>query len=177
MARTHGPRHSIPMFKSQVRRPLGYPGAPDQFYLNFDKIVYSNLCRSTHSLDPFQVRAFLQKLGCFSLLSHLFYSVKQPLRTQCPNDNYSEIKKLPKKVKLGSICSHWRQKKRHSSFFEIFVGQCFAKKTTDFLFNLWEQNSVLKFFFTKVCLQSYLPTYLGSSHTFLSLSFTLSKVI
>ena len=26
-AQTHGPGRSIPMFKSQVQRPLGYPGA------------------------------------------------------------------------------------------------------------------------------------------------------
>ena len=28
-AQTHGPGRSILMFKSQVQRPLDYPGAPD----------------------------------------------------------------------------------------------------------------------------------------------------
>ena len=28
-ARTHGPGRSVPMFKSRVWRPLGYPGAPN----------------------------------------------------------------------------------------------------------------------------------------------------
>ena len=52
-ARTHGPGRSIPMFKSRVWRPLGYPGAPLQ-------IVKYKIEHIVHPSDAFNILALLQ---------------------------------------------------------------------------------------------------------------------
>ena len=42
-AQTHGPGRSIPMFKSQVQRPLDYPGAPPTYFYVWYKYISSRV--------------------------------------------------------------------------------------------------------------------------------------